>query len=167
MKNYFDSWWAQNHHNFQGTTDAQAQEIWSAAQTAANKNQPCEWCNSTSAKIDSLENQLELAIQHAIECDANAPWLTAAHTLCTDYRIEQGHISERLESLRKVLVQAYKHCDSEAEIATLRGNDNRKLRNANAMLETELERLNALLNRPVAGSKFVDLRQLVYSKAKA
>ena len=57
MKN-FDSWWAENHLKYQGITDALAQQIWRAAQAAANQNQPCEWCNSTSAKIDSLENQI-------------------------------------------------------------------------------------------------------------
>lgn len=161
MKIYFDSWWAQNHNNFQGITDVQAKQIWSTAQKAANNNQPCEWCDSTSAKIDSLENQLELAIQHANDCDPSAPWLTVAHTLCTDYLIEQGHISDRLEGLRKKIEHAYKHCDSEAEIATLRGNDNRKLRSENDMLKVEVERLNKLLKRPLAGTKFVDLRQLI------
>lgn len=122
MKIYFDSWWVQNHHNFQGITDVQAHDIWKIAQKAANNNQPCEWCNSTSAKIDSLENQLELA---------------------------------------------HKHHDSAAMASTLRGNDNRKLRNENTLLKAEVERLNALLNRPIAGTKFVDLRQLSYSKVEA
>lgn len=105
MKIYFDSWWSQNHHNFQGITDVQAHDIWVMAQKAANNNQPCEWCNSTSAKIDSLENQLE-------EC---------------------------------------------SRALKLSGGVNTKLL-------TELEHVNKLLDRPIAGTKFVDLRQLDYSK---
>lgn len=41
-----------------------------------------------------------------IMCDsmnANAPWLTIAHTLCTDQGVAQGHISQRLFMLNRKL----------------------------------------------------------------
>lgn len=34
------------------------------------------------------------------EFSENAPWLSAAHALCTDAGIPQGHITERIEALR-------------------------------------------------------------------
>lgn len=37
------------------------------------------------------------------ETDPNAPWLTDAHTLCTDYGIAQGKIEVRIAALRGVL----------------------------------------------------------------
>lgn len=33
----------------------------------------------------------------------NAPWLTLAHTICTDAGVEQGHIADRLKKLRDAL----------------------------------------------------------------
>lgn len=33
----------------------------------------------------------------------NAPWLTQAHTLCTDCGIPQGHINDRIAHLRQVV----------------------------------------------------------------
>jgi len=37
------------------------------------------------------------------DADPNAPWLTAAHSLCSDHGIPVGHISKRLEALREAL----------------------------------------------------------------
>lgn len=38
--------------------------------------------------------------------DRNAPWLTLAHTLCTDAGVPQGHIADRLDGLRAALAKA-------------------------------------------------------------
>lgn len=54
---------------------------------------------------------LEVAPMPA-DSDANAPWLTIAHIICSDAGIPSGHISERLEALCKKLgppVQAQKN----------------------------------------------------------
>jgi hypothetical protein len=36
-----------------------------------------------------------------LEADTNAPWLSSAHCLCTDYGIQPGEIGVRIELLRK------------------------------------------------------------------
>lgn len=40
------------------------------------------------------------------EADANAPWLTQAHILCSDHGIPHGNISDRLEMLAGYLAEA-------------------------------------------------------------
>ena len=37
------------------------------------------------------------------EVETNAPWLSLAHTICTDTGIEQGHIKDRLTELREYI----------------------------------------------------------------
>jgi len=45
-------------------------------------------------KIDAF---LERTKDWLADTDTNAPWLTAAHALCSDYGIPHGHISARLD----------------------------------------------------------------------
>ena len=40
----------------------------------------------------------------ASEADANAPWLTEAHSLCADLGIPPGNISARLAALREKII---------------------------------------------------------------
>lgn len=59
---------------------------------------------------------LATARSRLAEADANAPWLTQAHMICTDHGIPQGNISDRLEMLVGYLAEAerdaerWKHC---------------------------------------------------------
>ena len=67
------------------------------------------------------------ALLFARECctdaDVNADWLSMAHELCTDYGVDQGHISQRLLILRRKLVdmqtslagRTYFHSDASVE----------------------------------------------------
>lgn len=52
------------------------------------------------------------------EANANAPWLSAAHALCSDMRVPQGNISERLEALRDVVMEARKDAERYNYAAT-------------------------------------------------
>jgi hypothetical protein len=45
----------------------------------------------------------EMLAPPADDTDENAPWLTLAHSICTDAGIEQGHITDRLTLLRDKL----------------------------------------------------------------
>lgn len=42
------------------------------------------------------------------DADTNAPWLTLAHTICTDAGVPQGRIEWRLESLREIIESLHK-----------------------------------------------------------
>ena len=67
------------------------------------------------------------ALLFARECckdsDVNADWLSMAHELCTDYGVDQGHISQRLLILRRKMVdmqtslagRTYFHSDASVE----------------------------------------------------
>lgn len=50
-----------------------------------------------SAFITVVEHVYKQAL---VDADVNAPWLTAAHALCTDAGIEPGNIADRIEKLR-------------------------------------------------------------------
>ena len=72
------------------------------------------------------------ALLFASECckdaDVNADWLSMAHELCTDYGVDQGHISQRLLILRRKLVdmqtslagRTYFHSDAQVELQNKR-----------------------------------------------
>lgn len=58
------------------------------------------WDGWLAAKEDARE-----------DADANAPWLSAAHALCSDMGVPQGNISERIEALRGVMEEARKDAE--------------------------------------------------------
>lgn len=64
------------------------------------ENPEAKW-RIDSAFIHVIEHVYKQAIADA---DLNAPWLTAAHMLCTDAGVEPGHITDRLEQLRAMVV---------------------------------------------------------------
>lgn len=62
--------------------------------------------------LDGFARQLERELAEARkDADANAPWLSAAHALCTDMGVPQGNISERIEALREVVMEARKDAE--------------------------------------------------------
>lgn len=50
------------------------------------------------------------ALNNADARNLCAPWLTLAHTLCTDMGIEQGHIETRIKQLRDKLLAGNQLC---------------------------------------------------------
>ena len=54
--------------------------------------------------LGSVRKKCNCAMQ-SDDADHNAPWLTEAHMLCTDLEIPPGHITERLQALRKLLTR--------------------------------------------------------------
>jgi hypothetical protein len=46
--------------------------------------------------VDHLQERLK-------EANANAPWMTKAHALCTDLNIPPGNLEARMDALREYL----------------------------------------------------------------
>ena len=109
--------------------EAQAQEIAEWREIAmSNKDNLTRICNQLAEAEALLETVAPLAYAHwkrahcdsvspvmgaiepimgnVSEADANAPWLTQAHMICTDHGIPQGNISDRLEMLVGYLAEA-------------------------------------------------------------
>lgn len=52
----------------------------------------------------SEEQQKATTLAKALlETDANAPWMSEAHMLCTDYGIAHGLLTDRIRALRRRL----------------------------------------------------------------
>jgi hypothetical protein len=61
--------------------------------------------NAEIFRLQAIEISYKSLQSRFIQSNVNAPWLTQAHSLCTDIGIPQGDISWRLEVLRGLLTE--------------------------------------------------------------
>jgi hypothetical protein len=108
---------------------------------------------------DALRRSISDSVK---EADANAPWMTEAHMLCSDHGIPHGLLTERIRALRRQLED--EGIQSEAALAAQAARENDLMKYAGeleASLRLIRKHKNALFNVAAVGDDKPTIRDLV------